>query len=173
MSRTGYKSHGLIDNALALRLLLILTTPFEQFPAFKSGVIDKKGRYIIPKSKRTPAQKRSLTYLDRLMINVKKIINKLPGGENKLKNLVAAMFLIKESLNGVDGQTILEDYENEQLYERQKKVFHDSAKKCLMIREMVCSSAIAANSTSNIATYSKPMFKRVIRRFNDRLDQDL
>lgn len=76
----SYKSNPVVDNVIALRLLTILCTPFTEFPAYKAGIIDDKGRYIIPKSKRTSQQNKSLTYLDRLMINLKKIINKLPGG---------------------------------------------------------------------------------------------
>ena len=91
-----YKSNA-VDNIIALRLLTILCTPFEEFPAYKAGIIDNKGKYIVPVGKRTQEQKRNLTYLDRLMINVKKMINKLPGGENKLKNIVSAMILVKES----------------------------------------------------------------------------
>lgn len=91
-----YSSSPIIDNLIALRLLTILCTPFNEFPAYKAGIIDDKGKYIIPSHKQTPQQKKSLTYLDRLMINVKKMINRLPGGENKLKNIIAAMVLIKE-----------------------------------------------------------------------------
>ncbi len=91
----AYKSTP-VDNIIALRLLTMLCTPFTEFPAYKSGVIDKNGKYIIKPNKRTPAQKRTLTYLDKLLINVKKMINKLPGGENKLKNIISAMVLIKE-----------------------------------------------------------------------------
>lgn len=61
----SYKSSPLVDNMIALRLLTILCTPFNEFPAYKAGLIDEKGKYIVPKSKQTPAQKRSLTYLDR------------------------------------------------------------------------------------------------------------
>lgn len=95
----SYNSNPLIDNMIALRLLTMLCTPFNQFPAYKSGVIDEKGKYLIKSNKQTAAQKRTCTYLDRLIINVKKMINKLPGGESKLKNIVAAMVLIKESID--------------------------------------------------------------------------
>jgi hypothetical protein len=41
------------------------------------------------------------------VFNVKKIINRLPGGESKMKNLVAAMFLVKEYYESKDRTTSL------------------------------------------------------------------
>ena len=39
----AYKSHPFIDNAIALRLLVMLTTPFKEMDAYKAGVIDETG----------------------------------------------------------------------------------------------------------------------------------
>ena len=94
----AYTSHSFMDNAIALRLLVMLTTPFKEMDAYKAGVIDDKGKYIVKPNDRTAEQKKVLTYLDKLIINVKKMINKLPGGENNLKNIIAAMILIKENM---------------------------------------------------------------------------
>lgn len=163
-----------IDNAIALRLLAILCTPFEEFPAYKSGVIDGKGKYIVPKSKRTSAQKRSLTYLDKLMINIKKMINKLPGGENKLKNVVTAMVLVKECLEEeTDGIMLTEQYveavSNDIDYESDET--HDIVNlwcEYLKLREEMGSSAIVGgNTTSGIDFYSLPLSKDSIVRRND------
>lgn len=86
------------NNLIALQLLTMLCTPFSEFPAYKTGVIDDKGNYLVRPEYRTLEQRKSIGYLDRLIINVKKLINKLPGGENKIKNIVAGMFLIRESV---------------------------------------------------------------------------
>ena len=102
---------NLAGNAIALQLLTMLCTPFTEFPAYKTGVIDEKGNYLVRPEYRTLEQRKSIGYLDRLIINVKKIINKLPGGENKIKNIVAGMFLIRESVSRYrDGDsTLLEE----------------------------------------------------------------
>jgi len=87
----------MIDNALALRILTMLVKPFVETDAFKLGIIDAHGRNIIPAAQLTKNdQKDAYSYLHRLVFNIKKIINKLPGGESRLRNLVAAMFLFKE-----------------------------------------------------------------------------
>lgn len=168
----AYKSSQL-DNLLALRLLKILVTPFEEFPAYKSGIIDENGKYITPKNKRTSDQRKTLTYLDRLMINVKKIINKLPGGENKLKNLVAAMFLIKECQQVEDEEMLTEQYIEQ--YIEQYDTSCDNYRRVAAMWETyvklkeTCGTACIGghsptNTTNAIAGYDLPLFGQVIKR---------
>jgi len=88
----------IVDNLIAYKMLTMLITPFEETEAFKLGIIDKDGKNLIKSSKlQTSEQKDSYSYLNRLVFNIKKIINRLPGGDTKLKNLVAAFWLVKES----------------------------------------------------------------------------
>lgn len=87
-----------IDNLIAYRVLSMLVKPFVDTDAYKLGIIDAKGKNLIkPSMLVTAEQKEAYTYLHRLVFNMKKIVNKLPGGENKLKSLVAALFLVKEA----------------------------------------------------------------------------
>lgn len=87
----------IVDNLIAYKVLSMLVTQFEDTPAYKLGIIDIKGRNIKKASElQTGAEKDAYSYLHRLVFNLKKLINKLPGGESKLKSLVAALFLIKE-----------------------------------------------------------------------------
>lgn len=176
----SYKSSPLVDNMIALRLLTILCTPFNEFPAYKAGVIDEKGKYIVPKNKQTPAQKKTLTYLDRLMINIKKMINKLPGGESKLKNIVAAMVLIKECYENnvpdvsVNQKMLVEkveqyDIKNPQ-YQRMIDLWCQYIKQQEMQKEEVGVGAIGggagrpANNTSGIAITTLPLSDNSIVR---------
>ena len=178
-----YKSNT-IDNIVALRLLTILCTPFEEFPAYKLGIIDNKGKYIVPSYKRTPEQKRNLTYLDRLMINVKKMINHLPGGENKLKNIISAMVLVKESYeNKTPAEMLTEDqltdivngYSTGNIrYQKILKLWCDYIKEKEIREEMgigaiggTCMNAhqYPANVTAGIASADLPLVnKQPVRR---------
>lgn len=178
----SYKSSPLVDNMIALRLLTILCTPFNEFPAYKAGLIDEKGKYIVPKSKQTPAQKRSLTYLDRLMINVKKLINKLPGGESKLKNIVSAMVLVKECYQNnvpeftITQQMLVEKVEKYDIknpeYQRVIDLWCQYIKQREMQKEEVSAAAIGGgsaptNNTSGIAITTLPLSTNsVVRRKN-------
>lgn len=171
-------SNPFMDNAIALRLLLLLTTPFKEMEAYKAGIIDEKGKYIISPNKRTSEQKRSLTYLDKLIINVKKVINKLPGGENNLKNLVSAMIFIKENLEHENAiilseETVVGLYDNPK-YETSRNRFIRTWCDYLKIKEecgvaaMSCGSTnLPTNNTTGIAWNDSPMPFSIFRRRNN------
>ena len=98
----------IIDNLIAYKILTKLVKPFAETDAFKLGIIDDKGKNLIKPSRFTQsAQYDAYTYLDRLVFNMKKIINRLPGGETKLKSIIAALFLIKEYHENKDRTTSL------------------------------------------------------------------
>jgi hypothetical protein len=85
------------DGLIAYRILKMLVTPFKETEAYKLGIIDDKGKNLKKVSQLdTAAEKDAYSILYRLVFNMKKIINRLPGGESKIKTLVAALFLIKE-----------------------------------------------------------------------------
>lgn len=85
------------DNLLALRILYMLTTPYEDTDAYRMGIIDSHGKKL--KEPKTEDEKNSYDYLSKLVFNLKRMISKLPGGDSKLKNILAALYLIKESYN--------------------------------------------------------------------------
>lgn len=86
-----------VNNLIAFQVLQMLVTPFKETPAYKLGIIDDEGKNLIKPSKFDSAeQKEAYTYLHRLVFNMKRILAKLPGGDNKLKSLVAALYLVKE-----------------------------------------------------------------------------
>ena len=183
----AYTSHSFMDNAIALRLLVMLTTPFKEMDAYKAGVIDDKGKYIVKPNDRTAEQKKVLTYLDKLIINVKKMINKLPGGENNLKNIIAAMILIKENMEYENKVVLTEEnlakvYDDSK-YDDDKVRFIKTWCEYLKLKEETGTSAIASSSTSNegsvpnnttqgIANYEYPLDgqkrrKHLFRRFDN------
>jgi hypothetical protein len=87
----------LIDNLLAFRILTMLVKPFEETDAYKLGIIDEKGKILKKANTLSTSDERdAYNYLTRLVFNVKRLINKLPGGESRLKSIVAAYFLVKE-----------------------------------------------------------------------------
>tara|TARA_B100000073_G_scaffold322299_1_gene303514 strand:+ start:112 stop:729 length:618 start_codon:yes stop_codon:yes gene_type:complete len=93
-----------IDLFVTYRFLKLLTTPFEKTEAFKLGIIDKKGHRIMkPKSSKpevelsTTQQKNSYTILHKLVFNIKKLFNKVPGLRTKVGTYAAALFLLKDT----------------------------------------------------------------------------
>jgi hypothetical protein len=98
----------IVDNLVAYRILSMLVTPFEDSKAYKLGIIDAKGKSLKKSNQlKTTEEKNNYTYLHRLVFNMKRIINKLPGGETKLRNLIAALWLVKEYYQGGKRTTSL------------------------------------------------------------------
>ena len=93
-----------IDLFVTYRFLKLLTTPFEKTDAFKLGIIDENGNRIKkPKSTQplvplaTVEQKNSYTILHKLVFNIKKIFEKVPGLRTKVGTYAAALFLLKDT----------------------------------------------------------------------------
>ena len=85
------------DLVLVYQFLKSLTTPFNETPAFDLGIIDERGQRIKSKELKTTEEKNAYGYFDRLVFNVKKLLERLPGGKNRLASYAAALFLIKEA----------------------------------------------------------------------------
>ncbi|NBX98134.1 hypothetical protein EB118_17440 [bacterium] len=91
---------NLVDLYIVYRILRKLTTPFEEWEAYKRKIIDIEGNIIKKSDDRLSAEdKYALTTLDVLILNLKKILSKLPFGKTKLASYGAALFLIKEEKN--------------------------------------------------------------------------
>lgn len=84
------------DLFYTFRFLKMLTTPFNQTEAFKLGIIDEKGARIKSKKISTSEEKSAFTTFHRLVFNIKKLLEKLPGGSSSLSSYAAALFLLRE-----------------------------------------------------------------------------
>lgn len=97
-----------VDLILIYQFLKRLTTPFDKTEAFKLGLIDERGKRTDKKIE-TTQEERAYGYFDRMVFNLKKLIEKVPGGKSRLASYAAALFLIRESEE--------RDYTQEELYE--------------------------------------------------------
>ena len=105
-----------IDLFVTYRFIKLLTTPFEKQEAYKLGIIDKDGNRVVPPKIRGLIQrpkrldkieeKEAYTVLHKLIFNIKKLFNKVPGLRTKVGTYAAALFLLKdtfkESVDDVD-----------------------------------------------------------------------
>ena len=84
------------DLYYSFRFVKMLTTPFEDTDAYKLGIIDENGNRIKTKKVSSSEEKTAFTTFHRLVFNVKKLLEKLPGGQSRLASYAAALFLLKE-----------------------------------------------------------------------------
>lgn len=95
-----FLSEGAVDFVVLYSFLKKLTTPFEQWDAYKLGIIDDEGKVLRKRATLTePDERRAFTLFDILVLNIKKMVHKLPGGKSRLATFIAGLFLIKEQTN--------------------------------------------------------------------------
>ena len=76
----------------------MLVTPWDKTEAYELGVIDDTGKVLKKaKDRKSPQEKSSYTVFHRLVFNVKRLLQKVPGGGSRLASYAAALFLIKEN----------------------------------------------------------------------------
>ena len=122
-----------IDLFVTYRFIKLLVTPFDKTEAYKLGIIDVKGNRVMPPPKngirqtkpeplRTSEEKNAYTILHKLVFNIKKIFDKVPGLRTRLGTYAAALFLLKDTFKeSVDDPDMFEKefmkYLKEQGYE--------------------------------------------------------
>lgn len=86
-----------IDLAISYKFLKNLVTPFERWPAYKLGLIDKDGNILkLRRDRLKQEEKDALGYFDVVTLNLKKLLGKLPGGQSAIATYAAAYLLLKE-----------------------------------------------------------------------------
>ena len=105
------------DLYYSFRFVKLLVTPFKETDAFKLGIIDEKGDRIKSKKISSAEEKSAFTTFHRLAYNIKKLLEKIPGGQSRLASYAAALFLLKEKLDLSDAsiQRIVESSQLETL----------------------------------------------------------
>jgi len=115
---------GVMDLYKVYEFLKRLATPFEKWPAYKEGIIDKEGNILIKKNDRnTLDQKKAFQIFDLMVLKLKKLVGKIPGGKTKIANYAAALWLIKEGVDWDDKTE--EDVLNEDISERFLEYVHE------------------------------------------------
>lgn len=110
---------NVIDTVIIFRILKKLVTPFNKTAAFKAGVIDKNGKVLIRPGDRTANQKKTITLLDRMVFNLKRLLAKVPGGRTQLASYIAALALLKEHVekqaNKETSEVLMEKLQEHQI----------------------------------------------------------
>lgn len=140
----------LADTIYAFRFLRLLTMPWEKTEAYKRGIIDGNGK-VLKKDLTLQDDKAAYTLFHRLVFNIRKLIQKVPGGQSKIATYAAALFLIKEN-TGLSEKEI-----QEVLDEADIKLYNANLTESWMLNEdtlgagrYVLTEDIASPSTGNL-----------------------
>lgn len=110
-------SSPIIDIYLVYEFLKRLVTPFNKTKAFSLGLIDADGKKL--RIAVTSQEKEAMGYFDRLVFNLKRILEKVPFGKSQIASYAAALLLLRER----NQATLIGDYPlqlREKLYDQMK-----------------------------------------------------
>ena len=77
---------GIVDTYITYRIITTLTKPWKEQDAYEFGIIDDKGKVL-----------RKASILIRFIFNLKRLMEKIPGGKSKMGSYaIAALVFLKE-----------------------------------------------------------------------------
>jgi hypothetical protein len=106
-----YLKEGAVDLFITYKFVKLLVTPWKKTDAFDAGVIDDKGKLLIKVKDQTSAQKKTYTIFERLVFNIKRLMEKIPFGKSRIASYAAALYLLKEE-TGMAEEDILKVLED-------------------------------------------------------------
>lgn len=103
-----------------------LATPFNEWEAYKLGIIDENGN-ILKKRKdlNLIKEREAFGIFDVMILNIKKLLAKLPGGSSRIASYAAALYLIKE-WNHFSKDSVLTEDVSDDLIQESLKGFSES-----------------------------------------------
>jgi hypothetical protein len=113
---------GIFDTVLTYQFIKKLTTPFNQMPAYKYNLIDDKGNFLKDRSKFSPEERKILGLFDIMVINLKKLLAKIPGGASRLGTIAATVLLLRSKPIHEDAS--MEEIEN--IVEQEFNIIYDN-----------------------------------------------
>ena len=154
-----------VDLFLVYQFIKRLSTPFEETKAYELGLIDEKGKRL--KKASTRDEKNAMTYYDRLIFNLKRLIAKA-GIQSRFVTFAAALFLLKEEQSGIKR--------NEEVTEKELMLFKEQNMSTIKdLVELTEEAPANAVGTGNIAGAGPgedpPISMRVLRKHRNKNKQ--
>ena len=144
------------DTIYTYRFLKLLVTPFRKTEAYNLGIIDETGKRIKDKKIETAEERAAFNLFHRLVFNLKRLIETVPGGKTRVASYIAALALLREHYD-VNVEKVLTEMKVNPL--DKKKILKEIEPKKKKKKDE------EATTTANIATIPTPMkFKAFVRR---------
>ncbi len=152
-----------LDLFLVYQFIKRLSTPFNETKAYELGLIDEKGKKL--KKASTRAEKDAMTYYDRLIFNLKRLVSKI-GIESKFTTFAAALFLLKEEQSDVkrDEEVTLTEFVK-------FKEAHKDYIKGILTEDAPANAASGGNIAGIGDGEDPPIRKKVLKKYKQRVAQ--
>jgi len=103
---------------LVYQFLKRLAKPFKKWEAYKLGIIDERGNILKSrKDLNTVKERNAFGVYDLMVLNLKKLIEKLPGGKTQIASYAAALYLLREWNHFTDDSILTESVTDEKIQE--------------------------------------------------------
>lgn len=96
-----------VDLFVVYQFIKRIATPFAKWEGYKTGVIDERGNILIKPRDRDQQQKNSFKTFDVMILKLKRLLEKIPGGKTRIASYAAALWLIKEDWEARSEEEIL------------------------------------------------------------------
>lgn len=152
---------GAIDIFVIYKIIKALILPFDETEAFKLGLIDKDGKRL--KKAKTKEEKKAMTYFDRFIFNLKRLLHKA-GLKSRFSNMAAAFFLLRESESYETGTF---NYNDEQIIEEIKKIMEELKMKSNKTLEQLEEEIANATGSAVAGTGDDPVHwsKKTLKKY--------
>lgn len=131
----------IVDTFLVYQFIKKLITPFDQTKAFERGLIDQNGNFLKKRKYFSPDDKKVLGLFDIMIINLKKLIAKIPGGNTRIATIAAALMLLRSDPKKLKEETIVDE-----MFDLEEKL-HATIKELELLED----GTAAVNATAGIA----------------------
>lgn len=162
----------MIDLFLVYSFIKRLAIPFNKWEAFSRGIIDDKGNIL--KKRRdlvTIKDQQAFGTFDLMVLKIKKLLEKVPGGNTRLGSYAAALWLVRENIDIEKG---IEDEDVCILQLQEYMVQADIERRLQQLKEESTNSVGGGNIAGIIPNESPPVFKKKPRlhRRNNNMGED-
>jgi hypothetical protein len=137
-----------VDAYLVYSFIRRLVTPFEKYPAFKAGLIDKDGNFTKSRNMFTPDERKALPIFDIMIINLKRLIAKVPLGKTRIATIAAALMLLRSKPT---AKKVQEDYVDE-LFNLEEELLKTMAEVESVMEDGAATNSVASGSISGLGS---------------------
>jgi len=108
----------LVDLFMVYQFIRRLATPFNEWEAYKLGIIDAEGNVLKKRRDlKTVKERDAFGIFDVMILNLKKLLAKVPGGSTRIGSYIAALWLIREWNHFSDSSILTEEISDKDILE--------------------------------------------------------
>lgn len=162
----------IVDLFLVYQFIKRLATPFKEWEAYKLGIIDENGNQLKKrKDFTTIAEREAFAIFDILVMKLKRLLEKVPGGKTRIGSYAAALYLIKEHKNIENVEDLSEEHITE-TFNKYKSLIekNDVVKKDLdtLFEQIMTDEVAIANSSANIPANEPAIKSSQMKKYKDK-----